>query len=111
MQTRQNTQIIYFNKHVVISLCATETIHAIAMTCPGTCHYSTNNYEYLSRSYEYCHCPIHSSLPLSRDIMLTLTLGASCESAILMAKILCRHDSSDLGTKGYYRETVFGMNF
>ena len=36
MQTRQNTQIIHF-KNMWPSLCATETIHAIVMTC----HYST----------------------------------------------------------------------
>ena len=40
--------------------------------------------------------------------MLTLTLGGCCESAFLMAKIL-RHDSSDLNTKWYYRETDFGI--
>ena len=42
--------------------------------------------------------------------MLILTLGGSCESAFLMAKIL-RHDSSDLNTKWYYRETDFVWGF
>ena len=85
------------------TLCATETIHANVII-----RQTIINIYHVIIAIDLG--PIHSSLPLYRDIMLTLTLGGCCESAFLMAKFL-RHDSSDLNTKWYYRETDFGMSF
>ena len=79
-------------------------------SCSGTQHNELESWLVPTTLWSWVQCSNQCATVPHRDIMLTLTLGWSCESAFLMAKIL-RHDSSDLNTKWYYRETDFGMSF